>query len=146
MVLSLNGFSQNKSIIVDTIANSDYLQKESNPEIYINTNEGDTSYGIVEDIATFQGGDVRYFKNYIEKNLIYPDSAKKNSIEGKVIIQFSVNYNGFVVDAKVVRGDNLEFDKEALRCVNNSPKWKPAKQNGKIVKQLFVIPINFRIK
>jgi protein TonB len=97
----------------------------------------------VEEQASFQGGDVNTFRSWVEKNLVYPPVASENGIFGKVIVQFAVNSKGEVVDAKVLRSVDPSLDKETIRVINMSPKWTPAKQGGRAVKQQFVIPVSF---
>lgn len=101
---------------------------------------------VVEEPATFQGGDINTFRNWVSENLVYPKEAAKNKIEGKVYIQFAVNSKGKVVDIKIVRGIDTLLEKEAVRCLASSPLWEPGKQGGKAIKQQFNIPIVFRLK
>ncbi len=102
---------------------------------------------MVEDMPKFNGGDpASEFRKYISENLKYPEIAKENNIEGKVILQFSINSKGEVVDAKVVRGADPALDKEAIRVVMSSPDWTPGKQDGKAVKVQFTFPINFALQ
>lgn len=99
---------------------------------------------IVEDMPTFNGGDPAVeFRNYISKNLEYPEIAAENGISGKVIVQFAVNAQGRVVDAVILRSVDPALDKEAIRVVMGSPPWTPGKQRGKAVKVMFTFPINF---
>ena len=101
---------------------------------------------IVEKQATFQGGDVNSFRDWVTKNLKYPDIAVKKGIAGKVYVQYAINSKGDVVDVKVVRGVDPSLDKEAIRVISSSPKWEPAKQKGTNVKQQFTIPIAFQLQ
>ncbi len=80
---------------------------------------------------------------YINKHLRYPDAARSAGIEGQVMIEFVVNEDGSVSNARVVRGIGGGCDEEALRMVNSMPKWKPGKQNGVAVKVIFALPIKF---
>jgi TonB family protein len=98
---------------------------------------------VVEYPATFQGGDLNSFRNWVESNLEYPKVAADNGISGKVYVQFAVNSKGNVVDIKVLRGVDPSLDNESVRVIKYSPKWKPAMQGGKNVKQQFVIPLSF---
>jgi TonB family protein len=100
---------------------------------------------VVEQQASFQGGSVNEFRDWVTKNLKYPDLAVKNKIAGKVYVQFAVNSNGDVVDVKVVRGTAPSLDNEAVKVVSSSPKWEPAMQSGSKVKQQFTIPIAFQL-
>lgn len=114
--------------------------------------EADTSaaaeelFYIVEEMPTFNGGDPSVeFRKYIAQNLIYPEIAKQNGIQGRVIVQFTVNSKGQAVDAVVVRGVDPSLDAEAVRVIEASPVWTPGKQRGKEVGVLFTFPINFVI-
>jgi len=98
---------------------------------------------IVEESASFQGGDVQTFRAWVQKNVKYPTIAQENGVSGKVFVQYAVNSKGEVVDVKVVRGVEPSLDKEAVRVIQSSPKWEPAKQRGTKVKQQFTIPIAF---
>lgn len=107
--------------------------------------EEDPAFLVVEEPATFNGGDVFAFSKWVGENLQYPDSAFKAGIGGKVYVQFAVNKNGEVENPRVLRGVEPTLDAEACRVIKASPKWTAPKQGGKIVKQLFTIPIVFKI-
>ena len=99
---------------------------------------------IVEDMPTFNGGDPAVeFRKYIAENLQYPESAVKDSISGRVVVQFCVNNEGKVIEPVVMRSVSPALDKEAIRVVSSSPLWTPGKQRGKKVDVLFTFPINF---
>jgi len=102
---------------------------------------------VVEENATFKGGDLGAFRNDVQGKLVYPQQAAENGSEGRVFIQFAVNSRGDVCDIKVLRssGDPL-LDAEAVRAIKSSPKWNPAKQSGAAVKQQFTIPITFKLQ
>jgi len=100
----------------------------------------------VEENASFQGGDVNTFRLWVQRNIVYPIVASDARISGKVIVQFAVNFNGKVVEARVVRGAHPELNKEVIRVVMSSPPWTPGKQGGKPVKQQFTIQIVFRLQ
>jgi TonB family protein len=103
----------------------------------------DDIFIIVEDMPTFMGGDQNKFREYIEQNLSYPTSAAERGISGKVFVQFVVNTQGKVVDAKVVHSADPDLDAEALRVVQSSPRWKPGMHNGEPVNVQFTFPIIF---
>jgi periplasmic protein TonB len=108
--------------------------------------EDEPAFVIVEENATFQGGDVGKFRIWIQKNLVYPTAAAEAGIKGKVIVQFCVNSRGRVSDAKILRGIHPELDREAIRTILSSPPWTPGKQGGKSIKQQFVIPIIYQLQ
>jgi TonB family protein len=102
-------------------------------------------FQVVEEMPSFQGKGGEGFREYLAKNIVYPEEAKKNSITGKVYVQFTVNTKGEVVDVKVVRSVSPGLDKEAVRVVESSPLWEPGKQKGKPVDVQFTFPIEFKL-
>jgi periplasmic protein TonB len=82
----------------------------------------------------------------VKERILYPAMASEAGITGKVFVQFSVNREGKVVDVKVVRSVHPSLDNEAVRVIQSSPTWTPAKQSGTPVKQNFVIPIAFQLQ
>lgn len=99
---------------------------------------------IVEDMPTFNGGDPAIeFRKFIAQNLQYPESAARDSISGRVIVQFCVNSEGKVIEPVIVRSISPALDEEAIRVVSSSPPWTPGKQRGKEVDVLFTFPLNF---
>jgi protein TonB len=103
----------------------------------------ETPFVMVEDMPQFQGGSSDTFREWIAKNMKYPEIAAENGISGRVYIQFCVNSKGDIVDVIVLRGVDPALDKEAVRVVSASPKWTPGKQRGKAVKVQFTFPVNF---
>jgi periplasmic protein TonB len=116
--------------------------KEEEPVIV----EEEPAFVFVEEQATFQGGDVGTFREWVQKNLVYPPVAVENGIFGRVTVQFAVNSKGEVVDVKILRGVDPSLDKETIRVIMSSPKWGAAKQGGRAVKQQFVIPVIFMLQ
>lgn len=103
-------------------------------------------YFVVEENATFQGGDLNTFRTWVMEHTKYPESAREMGIEGKVTIQFVVNSSGHVENVKVLRELDPACDQEAVRVIKSSPKWIPGKQGGRAVKQQFVLPIMFKLQ
>jgi TonB family protein len=77
--------------------------------------------------------------------LKYPESAAEKGLQGRVIVKFVVNQEGYVESANIMRGINPDLDEEVVRIIKSSPIWKPAEQGGQHVSQQFVIPVNFKI-
>jgi TonB family protein len=101
---------------------------------------------VVEENATFMGGDLETFRKWILEHLKYPESASEKGIEGKVILSFVVNQTGKVINVRILRGVDPDIDREAMRVVNSSPRWKSGEQGGKPVNQQFTIPIAFKLQ
>ncbi|HEX3009004.1 MAG TPA: TonB family protein, partial [Bacteroidales bacterium] len=103
----------------------------------------DRTWTIVEEPATFQGGDIVTFQKWVQENLKYP--VVEGSVYGKVYVQFTVSKEGEIEDIRILRGVDPLLDNEVVRVLKTSPKWQPAKQDGKTVKQLFTIPVEFKL-
>ena len=113
------------------------------PEI----NEPETEFYLFpEEQASFMNGDLTEFRNWIQRNVIYPQKAIEIEIFGKVIIGFCVNSKGEVVDVSIVRGVDPLLDQESMRVISSSPLWRAARQGGKPVKQRFIVPVVFQLK
>ena len=107
--------------------------------------EEQTIFEVVENMPDFPGGQAALMQ-YLAKNIKYPTIAQENGTQGRVIVQFVVNKDGSIVDAKVVRSVDPYLDKEALRVINTMPKWKPGKQRGKPVRVKYTVPVTFRLQ
>ncbi len=118
----------------------------SNAESNANNSAEEEVFFIVEEMPKFEGGGPDKFREYIGSHLQYPEVAAQNGISGRVFVQFDVNSQGKVTNAKVVRGVDPALDKEALRVVNGSPDWEPGMQRGHKVSVRFTFPINFALK
>jgi len=83
---------------------------------------------------------------HIRKNIDYPKEAKKNNVEGKVVVSIVVGTDGKIKKSEVIRSsDNLLLDNEALRVVNTIPELVPAQNGGKPVKVSYNIPVAFSL-
>ena len=116
--------------------------RTSNP----NSNGSSTNevYDMVETLPIPAGG-MAGWSSYLSANLGYPTTARRKGIEGTVIVAFIVNTDGTVSDFELLRGIGGGCDEEAIRIVKNSPKWTPGMQDGKAVRTLMRLPINFTL-
>lgn len=97
---------------------------------------------IVEQMPVFGGN----LDDYLSTHVRYPEVARQNLIEGKVVIEFVVNEDGAVANARVVRSIGGGCDEEALRVIAGMPGWKPGKQNGIPVKVYFNVAVRFMLQ
>lgn len=100
---------------------------------------------IAEEEASFPGGKEAWAK-FLQKNLKYPKMAKRGGIEGKVLISFIVDQNGYTSDIEVLRGIGGGCDEEAVRVIKMAPKWNPGLQRGHPVKSRMSLYIYFVLK
>lgn len=103
-------------------------------------------FQLVEEKPKFRGGDANAFSSWVAKNLNYPEVAKENGVQGRVMLQFTVNPDGSVSNVKVLRGVDPSLDKEAVRVVSSSPKWTPGKQRDRAVKVTYTFPVIFQLR
>jgi TonB family protein len=100
----------------------------------------------VEQNATFQGGTIADFRNWVSTQIIYPEEALKIEAQGMVVIQFVVSSKGIVNNLVVLRSSGYQIlDNEAMRVILSSPTWVPARQGGVEVAQQFVLPVSFKL-
>jgi TonB family protein len=105
----------------------------------------DVVFLVVEEQATFNNGGLSAFNKWLSENIKYPQEAYEQGISGKVYVQFVVNEIGTVEKVKVLRGEHPVLNEEAIRVIMESPTWRPAKHGGRLVKQMFTMPINFNL-
>jgi len=104
-----------------------------------------TPFVVVEEMPSFPGGDAELLK-YIGENTNYPEVAKENNIQGRVIVRFCVTAKGGVSQVSILKGVDPELDAEAIRVVNSLPLFRPGKQGGKPVPVWYMVPITFTLK
>lgn len=101
-------------------------------------------FQVVENAPAFPGGDGSRMK-FLQDNIKYPQMARESGIQGTVYVTFVVERSGAVTDVRILRGIGGGCDEEALRVVQNMPKWEPGKQRGKPVRVQFNMPIKFSL-
>ena len=95
-------------------------------------------------MAQFKGGQ-EALVDYLLQNTRYPAEAMKEEITGEVIVEFVVERNGMITNAKIVKSVAPSLDQEALRVVTNMPNWEPGTKNGLRMRSQLTIPINFKV-
>ena len=103
-------------------------------------------FQLVEEKPSFQGGDANQFSKWVNSRLEYPEIAKENGVQGRVTLQFTVEKDGTVTKVRVLRGVDPSLDKEAVRVVSMSPKWKPGKQRDRAVPVTYTFPVIFQLR
>ena len=102
-------------------------------------------YDMVAEAPQFPGGS-KAMREYLKTNMRYPQIAKENGIQGRVILQFVVDETGKVRDPKILRSVDPALDAEAIRLVEAMPLWTPGKQDGKAVAVRFTVPVVFSLQ
>lgn len=99
---------------------------------------------IVEEQAEFPGG-MEAMYAYIQKNLVYPEKAKAEGIEGRVFVTFTIEKDGSISNILIKRAIGGGCEEAAVEMIKNMPKWNPGKQKGKPVRFQFTLPIKFEL-
>lgn len=86
------------------------------------------------------------FSKYITTHLTYPQQAIANKIDGNVYVSFTVDTDGTLSSVKVIKGLGNGCDEEALRLIQEGPKWKPGIKDEQPVARQVILPIIFQQK
>ena len=107
--------------------------------------DGNQVFDVVEIQPNPAGGKMEGWMKYLAESIKYPEEAKKQGIEGTVIIVFVINSDGTISDVETLRGIGGGCDEEAMRVIQNAPKWTPGLQGGKPVNCRMRLPIRFKL-
>lgn len=130
-------------LFVSSLTFKGYSQKYD-AEVGNDGKEKEKVFTIVEKMPEFPGGRDGML-NYLRKNLVYPEKSKKEGVEGKVIVNFTINKKGEVIDVKIKQSVSEDIDATAVKLVEGMPKWKPGTQEGIPVLVSFNLPLNFTL-
>ena len=101
---------------------------------------------MVDKRPSFNGGDANAFSAWVGQHLVYPEIAKENGVQGRVVLQFTILKDGSLDKVKLLRGADPSLDKEAVRVVSSSPKWEPGRQNDRAVNVTYTFPVIFQLR
>ena len=100
---------------------------------------------VAPDVPTRPVGGTAAFFEWIAANQKYPALARQRKIQGKVMVEFMVQADGTLTDARVLKKMGSGLDEEALRLIKAAPKWEPATYKGRPLKQKMVLPVLFQL-
>jgi TonB family protein len=101
-------------------------------------------YGYVAINAAFYGGP-KTFAGYVTKNIVYPQKAIENNIEGEVEIGFSIQRDGTPINFHVMRGIGYGCEEAVIAAIKLAPKWRPGILNGRPMISNSSVTINFKL-
>jgi TonB family protein len=87
----------------------------------------------------------RAFRQYLEKNIAYPEEAKARKIEGRVTVDFFVEPDGSVTGFTIIRGIGGGCDEELIRLIKEGPKWIPTKRDNTPVRDKVRVRLKFEL-
>ena len=82
----------------------------------------------------------------VSKNIKYPPAARKQGIQGKVIVAFIVNKNGTIEKIEIIKSADPALDDEAIRVIGKLKPWFPGIKNNQALAVPFIYPINFQLE
>jgi protein TonB len=126
---------KNEEVQVQETVQEEVKEEEAPQEVFV----------VVEEMPSFPGGEPALMA-FINSNIQYPEIAKENNIQGRVILKFCVTYKGGVDQVQIIKGVDPALDNEAIRVIKMLPAWKPGKQGGKPVNVWYNVPVIFQLK
>lgn len=130
----------------------DFAEFEDNVEIVQQvaveeeTIEEEQPFLIAETMPSFQGGDLNTFRNWVQSKVRYPAIAQENGISGRVVLTFVIEKDGRLTNIQVLQAPDKSLSEEAVRVLQQSPKWAPGKQRNQPVRVRYTLPVEFRIQ
>lgn len=106
----------------------------------------DEPFLTAETMPSFQGGTINDFRNWVQSKVKYPQIAQENGISGRVVLQFVIEKDGRLTNIVVLQTPDRSLSEEAIRVLNQSPKWAPGKQRSQTVRVKYTLPVDFRIQ
>ena len=149
------------SEILDVVTNDTKVETDMSFDDFADGLDFDVNYVVADDeeeiiedaplikaevMPTFQGGDINTFRQWVQKQLRYPQIALENNITGRVTLQFVIEKDGRLTGIKVLASPDASLSEEAIRVVQSSPKWTPGKQRNQPVRVSFTLPVMFQLR
>lgn len=106
--------------------------------------ESDEVHRVAQEAPQFPGGESALI-NYLSQHVVYPESAAKEKVQGRVVVRFVVKKDGKVDNVEVIRSVDPRLDAEAVRVASQLPAFTPGKVNGKPVNVMYALPISFTL-
>lgn len=97
----------------------------------------------VDQMPTFEGGDLNQFRMWVMTQIQYPKEAVEKGVSGHLVASFVVDEQGQVVQVEILQSPDSALSEEVSRVLAASPRWKPGVQKGEKVKVRFVLPVIF---
>ena len=106
--------------------------------------EDNEIYESAEHMPTYPGGASELMK-FIAEKMQYPQEALADSAQGIVQVSFIVEKDGSTTEFEVLDEHHPALEVEAVRVLQQMPKWKPATQKGTKVRVEYVVPVKFAL-
>jgi protein TonB len=114
-------------------------QKQSEKQTKVEDNH---YYDMAEQMPSFKGN----VQQWLQSNITYPAVAAENGIQGRVIVELTIEEDGSVSNVHVIRSVDPLLDREAVNVVERMPKWNPGSKYGQPIKVKITLPVPFRLQ
>ena len=104
--------------------------------------EDNEIYESAEHMPTYPGG-VSALMEFIKSNMQYPEDALAERAEGIVQVSFVVEKDGSTSEFEGLDEHHPALEAEAVRILQQMPKWTPATQDGVKVRVEYTVPVKF---
>ena len=142
-------FTDNRSLLLDDNTTSMVVHTEENTEDTYDAHDflpdDHRSDVVVFRNAKFEGG-TSALASYLQDNFEYPEEARQNGLEGKMVAQFEVSQDGQVQNVKIVQSAHQLLDGELVRVLESMPDWEPALEYGYTSKSVVLLPFKVSLK
>ncbi len=118
---------------------------EMKPQTISASQNNEKSKVAADKMPEYPGGQ-EAMMNFLRNNVKYPESARKNGIQGKVLVTFTVSKTGKPEKFRIMEKGNELLDKEAVRVMSLMPNWVPGVNKGAPVDVELTLPIKFTLK
>jgi len=99
-------------------------------------------FKFVEQMPAYPGGEEAMLK-FLSDNVKYPQIARDQEVEGRVILTFVVDETGHINDIQVLKDIGGGCGQAAVDAVRKMPPWTIGRQNGKAVRVQYNLPVMF---
>jgi len=97
-----------------------------------------------EVMPSFPGGE-EALQRFLNRELDYPDEARDNQIEGKVVVQFVVEPDGRLSQMKIIQELGFGCEEAVMHTLARMPRWNPGQTGGQVLPVWYVLPITFKL-
>ena len=101
---------------------------------------------LVAETMSFVRRFAQRFPQLVQSKVRYPAIAQENGISGKVVLTFVIEKDGRLTNIQVLQTPDRSLSEEAIRVLQQSPKWSPGKQRNQPVRVRYTLPVEFRIQ
>ena len=129
----------------DTTIYTKFRLKSSKPEASSSfAEDGTPDYPVFDSAPQFETG-LADFYGYINRHLQYPQNENGGG-HGRVIVEAVIEKNGSLDQLKIVKSAGKDYERDALRVISTSPRWKPGIYHGKPVRVKWNFTVNFEVE